>query len=491
MAITVQFSNGSKRENSTKRLTMTATHDCVFKNGCNMLNPTLLLELTTNTFPTYTAFKIENRYYNVTDIRSVRQNLFEISGEVDVLATYKDNILATKAYVVYDNTPNTEIPDNRLPMKTSVSVDKSTVEFPWEVTDGKFVLSLTGGHSSTGTYLVSASELRDLIDDIQDVTDNIFDAAAPPTAPILPASPTLNDIVTYVGQGTIFMGQMILYVIQTLFLPISQIFGTGNLPENIRECKKIPFDIGVAQFLVDPVYLGTFKTKQSLYQLSSETVYERVTVSIPWNSSTPQGDYRRRSPYTDIYLYIPYIGMIKLSSENLENQTELEITFAVAIRNGDMVCTVFSGDRKQVIGQYAGNIAVEVPIGFSNISMPQVAQSVISGVDSALRQDLGGVGLAAVRFGESITPNYTSIGGLDGMASTATLQDITCYTVFHDTIAPPNTEINTIGAPTMKPKSLANCTHYLQTKSASVEGAMTADERNKLNRLLDSGIFIE
>ena len=43
----------------------------------------------------------------------------------------------------------------------------------------------------------------------------------------------------------------------------------------------------------------------------------------------------------------------------------------------------------------------------------------------------------------------------------------------------------------MAPKSLGALTGYVQTMSASVEGAMTSDERTKINNLLNSGIFIE
>ena len=79
MSITVSFASGSKRENSTRQLSMSSSYDCNFKNGCSMLNPTLLLEIDSSTFPAFTAFKIENRYYNITDIRSVRNGLFEVS----------------------------------------------------------------------------------------------------------------------------------------------------------------------------------------------------------------------------------------------------------------------------------------------------------------------------------------------------------------------------------------------------------------------------
>lgn len=479
MAVNVSFSNGSKRENSTLQLTMNVTHSCTFKNGCNMLNPTLLLEINSATFPDYTAFKIEDRYYNVTDIRSIRNNLFEVSGEVDVLATYKANILNTTAYVIYDTVPNTELIDNRLPMKTTVSTSKSETACPLEPSTGKFILSLTGNHNSTGVYLVNATELRALIDDIQDIHDNIFDVINPP---VYPSNPTVESVLTYWVE---YFG----WFFESMKLPIEQFFGSGNIPENIRECKLLPFDIGTAQFTVSPVYLGTFKTKQTLHQISAETQYFTASVSIPWQVGA--GDFRRRSPFTDVYLYIPYIGMVKLSSENLENQSSVEVTYAIAIRNGDMVCTVFSGDRTQVIGQYPGNVAVEVPIGFSNINLPKAGQALIAGATAAVSDNLGGVGLAALNFANSVTPNFSCIGGLDGIASIATNQNITCYTVFHDTIAPPNTEIATIGAPTMKPKTLTGLTGFVQTKGASVAGAMTADERTKINRLLDSGIFIE
>ena len=448
-----------------------------------MLNPTLLLSISTDTFPTYTAFKIENRYYNVTDIRSVRDNLFEVSGEVDVLATYKTNIQATTAYVIYDSISNSEIPDNRLPMKTSMSVSKSETLCPLDATSGgMYILSITGNHNCTGVYKVSLAELNALIDDIQDVLDNIFDPNI-----IEPVPPSSSSTV---WEWLKYIGEAFMYAFKKIQLTVGQFFGSGNLPENIRECKWIPFNIGAADFKRDPVYLGTFQTKQALYQISAETVYERATVTIPW--ATGISDYRRRSPYTDIYLYIPYIGMVKLSSENLENQTQLEVTYAVAMRNGDIVATVYSGDHNEIIGQYPGNVSVEVPVGFSNISVSKGAQAIIAGTASVLEKDLGGLGMAAIKFSESVTPNFSSIGGLDGVATIATNQYITCYTVFHDTIVPPNTELATIGSPTMKPRQLNYSNPaFVQTKSASVEGAMTVDERNKINRFLDNGIFIE
>ena len=479
MSITVSFTTSSKRENSTKQLIMTATHDCNFKNGCSMLNPTLLLELNTNTFPAYTAFKIEDRYYNITDIRSVRNNLFEITGEVDVLATYKSNILSTTAYVLYDSIANTELVDSRLPLKTSKSVSVSRSTCPLVPSNGVYILSLTGANGSTGVYKVTIEELNDLIEDISRIYDNMFDYEAQHPAPTPPSgSHDVSDWVEYWTEWAQWLWESLKY-------PIVQLFGSGNIPENIRECKYIPFDVGSAQHSVNPVYLGTFETLQTLYQLTNDAEVHPATVSIPWQTN----DWRRRSPYTDVYLYLPYIGMTKLSSENLTGVSTLNITYDICPRNGDLVCTVKGGD--QVIGQYGANVAVEVPVGFSNISLKKAAQSIIQGAAAAVAKAPAALGLASLTFADSITPNFTCIGGLDGIAGIATDQNITCYTVFHDTIVPPNTELQIIGSPTMSPKSLANLTGFVQTMSASVDGAMTADERTKINDMLDRGIFIE
>lgn len=480
MSITVTFSNQSKRENSTKQLTMATTHNCVFKNGCSLLKPTLLLEINSSSFPDYTAFKIEDRYYKVTDIRSVRDNLFEVSGEVDVLATYKSNILATTAYVLFDSTSNSELVDKRLPMITSKVVGVATTPCPFVPDGGMYIVSLTGSHNSTGVYKVSLLELSSLIDDVQDVTDNIFDIDTPPSPPTIVSGDvpgTLINVFQYIGD-------VIGWYLASLMLPISQIFGTGNIPENIRECRYIPFNVGTT-LSPQQIYLGTFKTRQTLGQLNTETVHRTVTVSIPWHTN----DWRRRSPYTDIYLYLPYIGMIKLSSENLVNQSAITVDYTLALRDGTLLCTVSSGG--EIIGQYPGNVGASVPVGISNLNLPKVAQSLISEASAVASGNVAGTGLAAIDALSSLQPNYTCIGGLDGLAAIATNQNITCYTVFHDTIAPPNTELNTIGSPTMKPKSLATLTNFVQTIGASVEGAMTSEERQRLNSLLDSGIYIE
>lgn len=486
MAITVYFSTDSKRENSTKQLTMDSSYSCTFKNGCSMLNPTLFLELDDEDFPKYTAFKIEDRYYNITDIRTVRNNLFEVSGEIDVLATYKTNILATTAYVIYDNVANTELIDNRLPIKTTKTVQSASTPFPWSyLSGGCYILYLTGSNGSSGVYKLTPTELNNLLDDVSNIKDNIFTIEPEPTPP-----PDTTDVAQAIKNFAKYQLEVFKWMFNNLKLPFSHLMGTGNVTENIRDALYLPFNIGSTVPGPTPTCLGTIPLgtrlqPRTLNLLNNESVVEEVSVSIPWQVN----DYRRRSPYTQIYVYLPYIGLIKLSSENLAGQSSINVKYAISLKNGEMICTLTSGS--EILGQYSANIACDAPIGISNINLPKTAQSIITGIANLAAKNVSGVGLAALNFADSVTPNYSCIGGLDGLAATLTNQNIVCYTILHDTIVSPNSEIMTIGSPTMAPKSLATLSGFVQTNSASVEGSMSAPERNKINRLLDSGIFIE
>lgn len=474
---TVNFGSFTKRKNSTKQPGgLGDSRICKLKETTSLDAPTFIIQ--GNDFD-YNYCEWNGRYYFITDIRSVHNNLSEIDCELDVLATYKDYILNTTAYVLYDSVPNTELPDNRLPIKTTKSVQVSTVPCPFALSAGTYILSVTGSNGSTGVYRATLQDIQNLMDDISNIYDNLFDYESQHPAPVFPSGThNVEEVFEYWTEWIKWLWESIKY-------PITQLFGSGNIPENIRECKFIPFTVGVNGHHADPLCLGTFETSIDLYQLGNETEYKEVDVTIPWQST----DFRRRTPYTDIYLYLPYIGMVKLSSENLVNQNSIHVGYGLSIRNGDIVCTVSSGS--QILGQYSGNVATEVPIGFSNISLAKQAQAIIAGAAAAATDSIAALGMATLNFGNTVNPNYSSIGGLGGLAATSANQNITCYTVFHDTIAPPNQNLQVIGSPTMHSKSLGSLTGYCQCVDAHVEAPAMSGELESIDNYLNTGFFIE
>ena len=491
MSVNADFYSFSKRKNSTKQPTGTPTQISVdLKSGTSLISPTFLLNL--NTRPTYNYLVFEGWYYFITDIISVRNDLWEIVCEVDALATARTEILATTAYILYDSDGNTEIPDNRLPFISTATVSANKVTCPFVPDGGCYILSLTGNDNSTGIYKVTSGELAALIDDLQHIRDNIFEFSqlTPPTWPTPPTGSTsIPDWLNFVGDCLGWVGDWIEYAVLCSVKPVSQIFGSGNIPENIRECKYLPFDVGTTTPGPTHVCLGTFETKQQLNKLQTKTIHRDVNIAIPWQAN----DYRRRAPYTELYLYLPYIGMVRLSSENLIDISSLTVGYTLGLLDGSLICTVSDPDKDEIIGQYSGNVAAETPVGYSNINAPKASQAIIAGVASAMAGNVAGVGLAALSFGDAVTPNYASLGGLDGVAGVATNQSITCYSVFHDTSVAPNTDIMTIGSPTMAPKTISTIINggFCQCLDAHVEAALPSTIIDTVDNYLNSGFFIE
>ena len=136
---------------NTKRLNSTALPptetdvlECYFKNDCSLLTP--VLKISAAELPTINYFWLKGRYYWITDIISLADGLWEIHGQVDVLATYRGHIFNTSAFVLYDSTSNTQIPDNRLAVETDVNTNTATASMPWSFAsgDGTYLIATTG-----------------------------------------------------------------------------------------------------------------------------------------------------------------------------------------------------------------------------------------------------------------------------------------------------------------------------------------------------------
>ena len=94
-------------------------------------------------------------------------------------------------------------------------------------------------------------------------------------------------------------------------------------------------------------------------------------VTIPWTFS----DWRRNAPYTELYLYIPYVGLLSLSPGDLVGTSNIHITASLDVISGDVLFEVQAGaggmSGGHYIGQYGGNIAGAYAIGSSAVSIGQ------------------------------------------------------------------------------------------------------------------------
>lgn len=138
--------NSSPKNQITKLVSASKPNvDCDLKGECSILTPVLIVQdlgITTCNYAQIPDFG--NRYYFVTDIITLNESTLEVHLSVDVLMTYKTDILASRAIIARNqNMYNRYIPD---PKYTVLSYERiQTKQFPNSFpSNGNFVLVVAG-----------------------------------------------------------------------------------------------------------------------------------------------------------------------------------------------------------------------------------------------------------------------------------------------------------------------------------------------------------
>lgn len=121
MSLTVKLHHNSSPDNKIgKQLDAGLSMNCVLKEESSILKPTIIIEAATAPI-TYNYMYIQElqRYYFIDDIVSKNNKIWEITGHVDVLQTYKNGILGQSVVLArQQNKFNTYLNDDRWPVYT-------------------------------------------------------------------------------------------------------------------------------------------------------------------------------------------------------------------------------------------------------------------------------------------------------------------------------------------------------------------------------------
>lgn len=88
----VLYTNVSDNNVITKNLTEYATYTGTLRNESSVITPTLFIESETPIVANYARIPEFDRYYYITDVTSVRNNLWQVSFRVDVLMSFAQAI---------------------------------------------------------------------------------------------------------------------------------------------------------------------------------------------------------------------------------------------------------------------------------------------------------------------------------------------------------------------------------------------------------------
>ena len=137
----------SEKNKIGKSISNLYTASGALREGTSIINPVIMISganVPTLKNANYMHIPDFNRYYFITDIKSIRNGLIEISGHVDVLQTYSSQIRNNTAIIKRNaNSWNLYIEDGLF--KTYANPHIFTKEFPSGFKEPSYVLFVAGG----------------------------------------------------------------------------------------------------------------------------------------------------------------------------------------------------------------------------------------------------------------------------------------------------------------------------------------------------------
>lgn len=476
MATIRLWSDFIKRKNSTKQ---PDNNDSIevsakLKEAVSLDSPTFIVNIE---YASYNYCQYDDHYYYIDDIVILTNSIIEIHCSKDLLATYKSNIQATSAYVLYHSHNNTEISDSRLSTKTTKTLLSSSGHFDTlgsgTSATAAVILNVVG-KNAVASYATTQETAKSIISNFNNWFDNdISDYALDPKGSVF------ADIL----NCTSFMCKCLWYAVK-------QFMATGKASDSIKSALVIPLPVSALSGTNANIQLGNYDTDVNALEIANRIFADGCSVNIPWQAT----DWRRNSPYHELYLYIPYIGLITLSPSDLVGASTLHVSVIVDVTTGDAIFTVYVEGADQFIGQYNTNLAASFAIGSSNVT--PVSKGIAIGSVAAAIATKGTSRIIAATAGFNALENNLSghpatVSANSGGASLGLTDAVVCYSIYHDTVAEPNSLSATIGTPTNAVMSLSGISGYVQTLAASVNMSGHGTDKDEVNNLLDGGVYIE
>lgn len=470
---TLTYYTFSKRHKSTLQPISGTDIEIILKDGCSITSPVFLLELGAR--PTFNYCQFEGRYYFVTEVRSVRNNLWEIECTEDYLATWKTVIGTTQAFILYASGGRTDIIDTRLSLSSPVYISNSAQSLSGiTITDGNqgtIILSITGIGSFGNYVMQNSTQIFELMRDSEFFYRGLLDNSP-----------------DYFLEAEV------------------QKLTNGHCADNLKGAIALPILANsMTSGSLENLYLGSYLCTDSNdhpikgYRITDPLATGSATITIPWRHN----DWRRHKPYTLLYLYLPLIGVIDLPTDELIGESSVVVLYSINITSGDIAVEVRASSSNKIIATASGNCAMATPYGSANISNAKVGSAVVTGIGGVLAAAaianpvgataalFGGLAASAGQMLQAAQGESRGASGLSGGASHGLSKVCILSSVSKDLIDSQANLNDLIGKPVMGKATIGNYSGFVQTDGAQVAGDMLDSERETINALLDGGIYYE
>lgn len=466
MSVEVKFYDFGKLPNSTKTPASAGVgtyqiFNCELKENCDILHPSLILELPLETTMPFNVNYVEiakfNRLYFITNWTCIRACLWECACTVDACGTYRQQIINSTQFVIRsENLYDTTIVD-ALAVPTS-SITTSTILEDSPFTDSLSVLMGIAGGGSTRYYVFSDRNYEDFIGRL--LSDEYLESVLPNWSE---ADPTAKFNVNPLQ-----------------FITCVKAFRL-HLPRSTH---------------VSSIAVGWGELPADAYRWDPGTIWTiRKTFKSPSHPQLNQATFLCKAPYSRLNLYIPPWGELPLEPEAIyQGGSEATVEVQVDAITGSSVLYVYGGNPRVLLGSASANLSIDMPVSEVRSSTTYGSLNTITDVASivsnfATGNLIGGINAVKSTFHDyasSLTPVHRAIGGVG--AGVGYVDQIGIVGTFVNVKMPAP---KFAGRPLYAEAQLSSISGYCICSNAEIGTSGTASESRDIENIMNGGIYIE
>ena len=497
MSIKANFYKFSKTIDSTARPTGSGTEfDIVLKDAVTITAPVIELTSAARDY-NYCFIPAFNRYYFVQSATILTNDIIQYSLSVDVLATWKDEILASSLYVLRSASDyNLKLIDDTWTHTTDFTESVSSVSLPSYNGTGCYFITVVNAESATSAnpastmYVLNDVGLASLMSELFDLDKytNVDDLTA-----------------TYFNPGQ--------YITSCRWLPFA--FNTINAEQGT------PFEL---------IKYGWY-TSETAGGYRVVKYGKTLTFSLTVGTYTDWSD--RNNDWTRYALYVPGFGVTEIDAAF----SGMTLTGRISIdyNTGNANLLLLTGTHK-IAAQMSGKLGAEVALNQvgGSIDIPTSAAGLISKGIQFTGAFAGAGGLrsganTAIEFFKALgASNATAYGGdvgvvqehlsnavNSGQDAAAAAANAAKQTILNPTVSTSgadgcrytitdshtillyrrkyshyNPAVSKLGGVCNQVKTLSSLSGYTQVANGLIEMTGTVEERNAITSLLEGGFII-
>lgn len=356
------YYNSSESNRLDKSLSQQFEAACMFRNTVSVLNPVIELEMDELPKINYVFLVALHRYYYVTDITIIRNRLYALHLAVDVLMSYKDEILNLNPIIErQENYHNNLLVNDHVitELKYNYSTQTAEGDISFSMTDLDFIITALTG-TDTGKPPVTQQQvtlLSPMCGAYLITSKNAFLQFA---EGILNKSfwGSVSDMFTNKGE---------------------YIYGIKGINFNIKSTTNLPWT-GTSSISLGGKSVTGLNSSNVFIVPMGCTPYLEFIFDIP-SVIDNKFAFMRTSPYTEYELFLPFVGWITLDADIIFSQhiTYLYIIYYIDVvtLNATVVVSKISATGIQSPIKVRGenilymtncNVGVDIPWGTTNIN---------------------------------------------------------------------------------------------------------------------------